>query len=219
MGMMRRKMPPRLAQGQAGVYSVAAQLLLHGIIPCFPAVDVGADLYTEMGTRIQVKCAHRRYGNSYHFCLVHGPSSNNRPYEERLCDSVHRDSDFYVLWGIDDNRYWIAPSAMFEGRTAAVMPPRDAAYLRVDELAVMADYHSGMKQADIARKHGLSKHVVCDVVNGNRSSGFDERIRFTKELLGYEGRWDLIVNAEAQRSSPRADASAEVAQLEQLLNK
>jgi len=193
---MRRKMPPRLAQGQAGVYSVAAQLLLRGIVPSFPAVDIGADLYTEMGTRIQVKCGGVKYRGSYNFCLVHGPSSNKRGYIDRIADGFHLDADFHIFWGIDDNRFWVVPSGFLEGKTAVVMPPRESVYLRVDEAAIMADYGLGMKQSDIARKYGLSKHQICDVVNAKRSAGLAERISFTRQLLDYEDRWDLITGYE-----------------------
>jgi ribosomal protein L13 len=59
-----RKLPENLAQGKAGEHSVAAQLLLRGHNPFFPAVDIGADLVIESGIKIQVKTAHLRFQKS-----------------------------------------------------------------------------------------------------------------------------------------------------------
>ena len=44
--------------GRAGEYAVAAQLLLREIPVFLPSVDLGCDLMTVDGCRIQVKCAH-----------------------------------------------------------------------------------------------------------------------------------------------------------------
>lgn len=60
-----RKLPENLAQGQAGVYTVAAQLLLRGHNPCLPAVDIGADIVLDSGVKVQVKSALTREVRSY----------------------------------------------------------------------------------------------------------------------------------------------------------
>jgi DNA-binding transcriptional regulator LsrR (DeoR family) len=98
---------------------------------------------------------------------------------------------------------------MLDGKTAASMPPQDARYLRVPAEDILRDYSEGMKQAEIARRYGISKHAVCDVVNGNRSADIAERITFTKKLLEHEDRWSLILDYERTLSEAQAASSVD----------
>jgi hypothetical protein len=106
-------------QGQAGVWTVAAQLALRGHAPMFASVDYGYDLMLDNGLRIQVKAARlsanvgklrNRYpGGVYHFNL----RCANRDANGKL-KCMNRDyskvADFFVFWGIDENRFWILPT-------------------------------------------------------------------------------------------------------------
>lgn len=113
-------------KGQAGVYAVASQLCLRGHIPFFPAVDQGVDLVIGNGIRIQVKCAHliqskhglkggKGYyiGGAYGFNLRRGvwDKSTNRT-SRREIRSYEGVADFFVLWGIDEDRFWIVPTSV-----------------------------------------------------------------------------------------------------------
>ncbi len=104
-------------QGQAGVWAVAAQLAIRGHIPIFPGVDYGWDLMIENGLRLQVKTA-RLYSQrkrkistypGYQFNLT-----KTRVSATKCMKSVTRDwrqvADFFVLWGVDENRFWIVPT-------------------------------------------------------------------------------------------------------------
>lgn len=118
-------------QGQAGVWAVAAQLAIRGHIPSFPGVDYGFDLMIENGIRIQVKSSRLvgkkrgKYGVYPAYCFNIRKTSVN--YEKRA-RSVSRDwtkvTDFFVLWGIDDNRFWIVPTAGV-GNSAICLTQRD----------------------------------------------------------------------------------------------
>ena len=105
-------------QGQAGVWAVASQLAIRGHVPIFPGVDYGWDLMIENGLRLQVKTSRlgsqRKRGTS----IYPGYSFNLRKTElgyQKRVRSVKRDwrdvADFFVLWGVDENRFWIVPTA------------------------------------------------------------------------------------------------------------
>lgn len=138
---MTRNLPPRLAQGQAGVYAVAAQLLLRGINPSFPAVDRGADIISDWGTRLQVKSGHRWYeawGGSYAFCLDSGQTIYTYGEGYKKGKRTHKrmfseECDFFVMWGIEDNRFWVVPSMLLDGKTTVVMVGKDTPWLRLDQ--------------------------------------------------------------------------------------
>jgi len=105
----------RLKQGQSGAYQVASQLLLRGVNLFFPAVDVGADLITGSGIRIQVKSTYlssRRSsdfkGGAYWFHFVkYGLENGKRTYARR---DFAAECDVVILWGIDQNRFWVVPA-------------------------------------------------------------------------------------------------------------
>jgi hypothetical protein len=207
-------MAPRLAQGQAGVYTVAAQLLLRGINPCFPAVDCGADILTDWGTRVQVKCSHRRpsiWGGTYHFALssgitvytgVNGYKKN--PLRERGSRTYSNECDFFALWGIEDNRFWIVPAALLDGKTAAIMVGSDCPWLRLDMAAIRGDSESGMSQRAIADKYNISQKSVLRVLHG-KIIKVNVETGFSKVLLSYENRWELILAEENLLSEGEAN--------------
>ncbi len=112
-------------KGQAGVYAVASRLCLLGHVPFFPGVDQGVDLVIENGLRLQVKVASLTYpqcgkgpnknylGGAYGFNLRRGvwEKEGNRMSrkDSRRYDDV---ADFFVLWGMDENRFWIVPTSL-----------------------------------------------------------------------------------------------------------
>lgn len=207
-------MPMRLAQGQAGVYTVAAQLLLRGVNPGFPAVDCGADIITDWGTRVQVKCAHRRasiWGGSYHFMLDSGVTmyyGKNGHKKESLRDKAPRifsnECDFFVMWGIDDNRFWIIPAAFLDGRRSAIMVGPETPWLRLDQSSVQADFKNGMSQREIAAKYGICQKTVLRAIHG-RIVRTDTDTEFNKALLAHENRWDLLLAEENLLSEGEAN--------------
>lgn len=108
-----------MLQGQAGVWQVASQLAMRGHVPCFPGVDFGCDLVLDNGLRIQVKCATLRviHGQNYPegaygFQLRRSAWFSNEKKAKR--SSLHPYSevaDFFVLWGIDEDRFFIVPTS------------------------------------------------------------------------------------------------------------
>ena len=142
-------------KGQAGVFAVASQLCMVGHIPSFPAVDCGVDLTIENGLRLQVKTAHITYSKarfyphgSYIFNLRRGvwDHTTNRA-SRREYGTYAGVADFFVLWGIDEDRFWIVPANIKNrnisfSRLGHVSKANSRAYLKQiqdERLAAMED--------------------------------------------------------------------------------
>jgi hypothetical protein len=113
-----------MLQGQAGVWAVASQLALRGLIPMFPGVDVGYDLVLTNGLKLQVRTATLTITGGkrekYPYCAYNfglrrdcwylqekrrrGTYATAKPFSEI--------ADFFVLWGIDENRFFIVPTSV-----------------------------------------------------------------------------------------------------------
>lgn len=110
-----------LLLGQAGVWAVSIQLILRGMVPSFPSVDRGFDIILDTGLRLQVKTGILRSyskGRYLGYCFdCRGKKWN--PELKQVRPSGHKDyarrADFYVLWGVDENRFWIMPTAEVKG--------------------------------------------------------------------------------------------------------
>ncbi len=108
-----------MLRAQAGVHAVASQLLLRGISVSFPAVDTGYDLLIESGLRIQVKSANLRinstgnyFDGAYGFHLRRGDwDSKTKSYSRKSYRAYNVVADYFVLWGIDENRFFILPTS------------------------------------------------------------------------------------------------------------
>lgn len=107
--------------GQAGVWATASQLAIRGINPSFPGVDDGYDLILDTGIKIQVKSAHLIFQNArmykqgvYSFDLRRPTFDPTK--KSKQSSSVYRRysdvADFFVLWGIDEDRFWIIPTTI-----------------------------------------------------------------------------------------------------------
>lgn len=156
-------------KGQAGVYAVAAQLCLLGHVPYFPAVDHGVDLVMDNGLRLQVKVACLTYpncgringssgnylGGAYGFNLRRGvwEKKNNRMSrtESRRYEGV---ADFFALWGIDENRFWIVPTSVknrviWFGRAEHPNGSNNATYTNAIKQKRSLDYESRWDLLDV----------------------------------------------------------------------
>lgn len=118
---MRSKSYANQLQGQAGVWAVASQLALRGHVPCFPGVDYGFDLVMDNGLRLQVKTSslrtHPGYpSGAYAFDFR---QSFRQHSLKRNSTRYYRDyskiADFAILWGVDENRFWIVPCCDIKG--------------------------------------------------------------------------------------------------------
>lgn len=115
-----------ILQGQAGVYAVASKLILYGFNPMFPAVDLGADIILDNGLRLQVKTARLTFpkcgrrngyggnylGGAYGFSVRRGEWLGKTKGYGRSRKGYSEVADFFVLWGIEENRFWIVPTSI-----------------------------------------------------------------------------------------------------------
>ena len=105
-------------RAQAAVWIVAGQLALRGHVPMFPGLDVGFDIMLGNGLRIQVKSATLRIQSgvnypdgAYSFALRRGAwDSNDKRYKRSSLRPYSEVADFFVLWGMDENRFFILPT-------------------------------------------------------------------------------------------------------------
>lgn len=113
--------------GQAGVFRVASELMLRGVGVYLPAVDRdGIDLMTPSGLRIQVKCGRLRWSRQlstrrgYHFrfgCAQQGNQHRHVARARKYSEEV----DYIVIWGIDEDRFWIVPASVFDDRQCLIL--------------------------------------------------------------------------------------------------
>jgi hypothetical protein len=149
--------------GQAGVWTVAAQLAIRNHVPCFPGVDHGYDLMIENGLRIQVKASRlsgRKHGLAWYPEYKFNVRRHKVNMTKRMCYTLRdwtKDAEFFVLWGIDENRFWIVPTA--------------------DVTGGMIYFASSISVPENPRmKGGLNPQYAKSV----------------ERRASYEGRWDLL---------------------------
>jgi hypothetical protein len=112
-----------LLRCKAAEWAVASQLALREIIPMFPAVDLGVDIVLLNGLRLQVKSASLRLNNRGMDGISHNPGylfdlrrgawfSTERRYKKTGLRPYSEVADYFVLWGIDENRFFIVPTSV-----------------------------------------------------------------------------------------------------------
>jgi hypothetical protein len=186
--------------GEQGVLLVAAKLLELGMNPYAPFVDDhGVDIMLPSGLRIQVKAAHlsRQRKNDKHrqyqfSCQqnVYGTGGRARAltWKHRV---FAKECDFLVLVGLNENRFWVVPSAAADayGGTSIILgqvsPPT------AEEIKELIG--QGKELQDVAYELGCSTTTVWKRKNGIRA---DRGLKI-RELRDYENRWELLANPKA----------------------
>jgi hypothetical protein len=165
--------------GKAGEYAVASQLMVRGMSVLFPAVDHGVDLQTENGCRIQVKSAHmttaekaiRQHGEGVY--VFPRPSSRRILCVKtgaRVIDSRSRKAseycDIVVFWGIEQNRFWVAPSNICDDWGVFALGKRNPSNRYVGSEQELREMVSlGYNHAEIARQLGVCRPRVTMMLN------------------------------------------------------
>lgn len=187
--------------GQAGVWAVASQLALRGLIPHFPGVDFGYDVMVDGGIRIQVKAARKQpkrqgWGAKVYWFKMWKPayaSGNNKIHRGRPRD-YSSDCDFVVFWGIDENRFWIVPATLISKTCSIVLGP-EGFYKRSEFPETRALAVTGMTPKQIAERLGITVQGVMYQLRGGRLRKPNSTI--VAQVRELEGRWDLITGALA----------------------
>lgn len=209
--------------GEAGVLRVMSELILRGHTPYKPAVDDhGVDLMLSTGIRLQVKTATLRTRmipvptkagmvkqarTSYNLTLGwaqqganHNPVKRKRLYSEEC--------DYFIIWGVDENRFWVVPSFVMDGRQCLVLGPKPiATSQQVMELA-----SQGFTLDGIAEKLGVSTVTVW-----NRKRGDIKTKSFVRAVRMCEDRWDFLNVSPVRLLEEGRTREVEIKQLEQML--
>lgn len=168
--------------GMAGVYAVAEQMCLHNHVPVFPGVDIGVDLMTEDGLKIQVKSAclsrHKQFpGGCYHFA-VHCSDVQKRGkiYQKRQMTEYAEICDFVIMVGLTEGRFFVVPASEVKG-----------------SVLLESKNHQALKL-----EHGIGKY--------NRTAP-----SFRSKMLEYEDAWHLLdVNAAIENLEAVSAEGAQV---------
>lgn len=190
--MGEKSYAPQL-QGQAAVWAVASELAIRGHVPYFPGVDFGHDLVIDNGLRLQVKSSRLKYHPGYPdgaYCF-----SFRQSYlalgKDRIRDRSLRDytkvADFFVLWGVDEKRFWVIPCAFGKRSVWFGRAVHSTPWLDVSKMREMRD--AGMTQDQIAQALGTNQAVVSRNLR-KEAHLYDEFSQ--RRLKMYENRWDLL---------------------------
>ena len=196
MPCMKRELYSRHSDGKAGELRVASELIRRGVVVALPMIDLGYDLLLESGVRIQVKTCHRRplgHGKLLNYFLL--PSvrrvANTQSYKNLYDRKPSDEYDFCVAWGVDEDRFWVIPASLLDGKRSVSLGPeccfKDANLEQMNELR-----SQGKTYDQIAALTGFSQCKVWSVMKGKRSG--DSRYPDTQKLRDCEDRWDYIVD-------------------------
>lgn len=179
--------------GKAGEHMVAGHLLLREIPVSFPEVDTGVDIIAGNGIRVQVKSSHSRVErtNGYMFTMsARTPKNGHKQYRLKHRE-YHSFVDFMILWGIEDNRFWVIPAhALVPYRTTQTLVLGSTGYHRfIDYDRVNDLLCSGLTQAQVARDMNVSQMAISQIVRGKTT----DRHKCAGLILDkYEGAWHEI---------------------------
>ena len=119
--------------GQAGTHRVLAELLKREVNAYLPVVDVGVDILTVRGVRIQVKSARLRKQNSKYpgrrgpaYFYVPGLQFHGSPKGATRRHGFRTfvaEVDFVVFWGADEDRFWIIPATLADCLRSLILHP------------------------------------------------------------------------------------------------
>ena len=190
--------------GIAGTHRVISELLLRDVQVSQPVVDIGFDLITAHGVRIQVKASRistRQYKDgAYYF-------SPTRRYYKEEGKRLHKDDrvpsdeyDFAIFWGIEQNRFWIVPSALLGNKGCITLGPKPA-MVEIDMEEVRRRREAGESHEKIAASMGINTTTLWNLDKGVTKSC--DRHLESKAIRDCEGRWDYITEHIADLSGGR----------------
>lgn len=184
--------------GQAAEHFVVGQLLMREIPVSLPIVDDGVDLIAGNGIRIQVKAVRKRRksGEGYNFMLAarvrKGDGSGYRVKER----DMSKDVDFLILWGAEENRFWILPARIFEGkRPQGILVGSKTHRKQVDHEKIRELLASGLGLTAVAKKMDVSINCVYECSKGRTAGTYKDTIINAVESDKYENAWHEIENA------------------------
>lgn len=178
----------RHLQGLAGVFAACSQLALRGHNPCFPGVDYGFDIVLDTGVRLQVKTSmlymgHPAYPDgAYRFSIRENqPIRKGQILQRRPRRNWAGLIDFFVFWGVEENRFFVVPVSQMIAGTIYVRRRREAEFVirtKVTELKKL-----GKTNIQIAAELGISPKWVPWLTHPAKKS---------EKFLTFENNWAAL---------------------------
>ena len=207
---MKRTLFVNHGVGKAGEYRVASELMMRGHAVYFPAIDLGADLLIENGIRIQVKSCHlvkRNTQVAYFFNPSYRIIMDKMKQISMKDRKMSDEADFVIVWGIDENRFWVIPAELLDGKNSVSLGPE--CYFKETDLKKMLELRRlGKTHNEIAAEMGCSQTMVWALITGQREP--INRYPDTKRIRDCEGRWDYLAG-----HLPQTVESTESAEIEE----
>lgn len=194
---------------------VASELMRRGLGVALPLIDLGYDLLLEHGVRIQVRSCHRRvlgHGKMLNYFLL--PTvrrvANSQSYKNFYDRKPSDEYDFCVAWGVDEDRFWVIPAILLDGKRSVSLGPeccfKDANLDQMEALRAQ-----GKTYDQIAKETGFSQCKVWSVMTGKRTG--DSRYPDTQRIRDCENRWDYITEHIADLAGGRKVFEQETAEV------
>ena len=172
--------------------------MLREVAVFWPYVDLGCDLMTEFGCRVQVKCAHLSQGNKrgpcYFFPL---PRTRRLPNSDKTTKLVMKKPfveicDFVVFWGIEQNRFWIVPANLCDQVVGVELGIESSQRRFIGSVADMREMKSlGYSNYKIAKHYGIQQCSVKQFLDSGKDI-IDETT--VSQMRACEGRWESILD-------------------------
>lgn len=207
--------------GEAGVLRVMSELILRGHSPYKPAVDDhGVDLMLSTGIRIQVKTARLRglkkvipsngtlsVSPRYQLTLGCSQKGANHAYVKRA-RKYSEECDYFIIWGIDENRFWIVPSFIMDDRKCLVLGPKPMpSPAQIRNMAAQ-----GMGLTEISNSLG-----ICEVTAWQHKRRDIEHGGFTRAVRSCEEKWEFLKQEPLKLTAEYRTRKQEIEMLEMML--
>lgn len=181
--------------GKAAEYFVAGHLLSREIPVSFPVVDTGIDLIAGNGIRIQVKAVRKRRSTGEGYCFTLASRvrlKEHDKYRLKIRD-WSKEIDFLILWGAEENRFWILPTRIFNGRQPQTILVGSVRHRKqVDHDKVRELHKNGMGPTAISKHMGISLNCAYECIRGRTKGTYSDTIIAASESDQYENAWHEI---------------------------
>jgi hypothetical protein len=183
--------------GKAGEHAVASQLFLRGTTVLWPGIDVGYDLMTETGCRVQIKTSyidgHTRRGESYYwFPLSTSRIQARKGVATRIAiPDMAKRCDVVAFWGIDQNRFWIVPVGMLRGTQGISLGAVDPQRFSGSMSDIRAMVELGYSRYAIAKQYDISVTSLRLLIESGRDN---IPVTTTSQVRACENAWHHIID-------------------------
>lgn len=204
--------------GKHGEMRVVAELIRRGHRPYLPVVDDhGVDVMLSTGVRIQVKTANlsqknnscvykgKRYESvAQHYAFNFGASQtwrNREPIKVKQSIPCSEQCDFFIVFGADEERFWIIPSFLLDGLTGSTITARSGQITLGPKPIPTREMVQTLSQEGRGLKEISSLLGICEVSVWSRKRRESGKGRFAALARLCENRWDFLLVPPVDRDT------------------